>query len=476
MRRQYLRATLATTASAALVGGLLLATGSAAVAAPTGTPGDFNGDGYRDLVIAAPQGMVDGRTGAGYVTVVNGTRNGLDKSKRTLISQATPGVPGTPEKWDFFGDRLTTGDLDGDGYTDLVVGVPSERIGYSFSYGAVTVGWGGPRGLRSAVELQASSHRTEFGLDVAVGDFDGDGRADLATLNQSVPGVSVFKGPVSRSGEAAGLTVVESSVSADRIVAGNVNGDGATDLLAMGRQTSGSAHPTRGVLYTGSGSGLKDAGGVAGGHDAVIADVDKDGHGDIVTGNHMEKAADEPNGGLGGAVTVTYGSATGLSTRTPVRITQDTTGVPGAATKGDRFGWSLSAGDTNGDGYPDVAVGATGEATGSRKATGAVTVLHGSARGLTGTGAKTFTQDTAGVPGTGETFDQFGAAVELIDGDGDRRAELVTGAFAENDGAGSVWLLASGRGGITATGATSFGARSVGGPSGLAYFGQVLAG
>ncbi|GAA1503744.1 hypothetical protein GCM10009730_03110 [Streptomyces albidochromogenes] len=221
-------------------------------------------------------------------------------------------------------------------------------------------------------------------------------------------------------------------------VAGNVTGDAATDLVVMGQQASGDGHITRSVLYKGGTTGLKAAGKLAGGYAGAVADVDKDGFGDIVTGNFMEKTTDEPNGGLGGALTVTYGSATGLSTRTPVRITQDTAGVPGTAEKGDRFGWSLSAGDTDRDGYADIAVGASSEALGSTRAAGTVTVLRGSATGLTGTGSKSFSQDTAGVPGAAESHDQFGGSVHLTDSTGDGRAELVAGAFAENDGAGAV--------------------------------------
>ncbi|MCL7380102.1 FG-GAP and VCBS repeat-containing protein [Streptomyces sp. 35G-GA-8] len=481
--QKHLRTTLATTASAALVGGLLLAAGGTAVAAPSGIQGDFNGDGYRDLAIAAPLGKISGKSGAGYVAVVYGTKNGLDKSKRAIISQATTGVPGVAEEGDFFGDRLTTGDLDGDGYTDLVVGVHSERIGDSDSYGVITVVWGGASGLKSAVDISAPlpEYRSELGWDVASGDFDGDGRTDLAALNNSMPGLNIFKGPISRTGKAAGLvgidTLDQTDISADKIIAGNVNGDGATDLLVLGQQQSDDdVYPTRGVLYKGGKSGLKASSKVAGGYEAVIADVDKDGYGDIVTGNFMEKSADEPNGGHGGAVTVTYGSAAGLSTRTPVRITQDTTGIPGTATKGDRFGWGLAAGDTNGDGYADIAIGAPGEDTGSAIDTGRVTVLRGSAKGLTGTGSISFSQNTAGVPGVSEATDQFGASVRLTDSNRDGRAELVAGAFAENEGAGSVWLFKSGTSGVTTTGSTSFGAASVGGPTGLSYFGQVLAG
>ncbi|GGZ37487.1 hypothetical protein GCM10010387_34560 [Streptomyces inusitatus] len=480
--RQHLRTTIATAVSAALVGGLILASGGGAVAAPAGTPGDFNGDGYRDLAIAAPLGKAGGKANAGYVAVVYGTKNGLDKSKRAIISQATEGIPGTPENGDHFGDRLTTGDLDGDGYTDLVVGVHSERIGSTDSSGVLTVVWGGPKGLKSGVDLASPlpEYRNALGWSVAAGDFDGDGRTDLAAVNNSMPTLNIFKGPVSRSGKAAGRTNIdtdnETGVSADQIFAGNVNGDGAADLLVMGQRSSGDNYPTSGFLYKGGKTGLKKAGRVAGGYEAAMADVDKDGFGDIITGNFMEKSADEPNGGPGGAITVTYGSAAGLSTRTPVRITQDTAKVPGTAAKGDRFGWSLSAGDTDGDGYADVAIGAIGEATGSLRATGTVTVLRGSRGGLTGTGAKSFTQNTDKVPGASEAHDQFGTAVRLMDSDRNGRAELVVGAFAENDGAGSVWLFKSDKSGVTATGSTSFGAAQVGGAAGLSYFGDVLAG
>ncbi|MFH9664978.1 FG-GAP and VCBS repeat-containing protein [Streptomyces globisporus] len=480
--QQHLRTTVVTTASAALVGGLLLVGGGSATAAPSGISGDFNGDGYRDLAVAAPLGKVGKTANAGYVAVVYGTKNGLDTSKRNVISQATAGIPGTPENGDYFGDRLTTGDLDGDGYTDLVVGVHSERIGKTDSFGAVTVVWGGAKGLTTAVDVAAPlpKYRNELGWSLATGDFDGDGRTDLAAVNLAAPELNIFKGPISRSGKAAGLVGIDTQdqtgINADRIIAGDVDANGATDLLVMGQQDTGKAYATRSVLYKGGKTGLKPAGKVAGAYEAAIADVNKDGYGDIVTGNFMEKSADEPDGGPGGAVTVTYGSAAGLSTRTPVRITLATAGVPGSAVKGDRFGWSLSTGDTDGDGYVDVAVGVPGKDVSGRTDAGAVAVLRGSAKGLTGSGAKGFTQNTAGVPGGAEARDQFGASVRLIDSNQDRRAELIVGAFAENNGEGGVWLFKTGKSGITATGATTFGAASVGGPKGLSYFGDVLAG
>ncbi|MBA4860978.1 FG-GAP repeat protein [Streptomyces sp. PSKA54] len=479
---KYLRLALATAATTALTAGLLAFSATTASAAPSGLSGDFNGDGYRDLAIAAPIAKVATKSGAGYVAVVYGTASGLDTSKRQIISQATTGIPGTPESYDYFGDRLTTGDLDDDGYTDLVVGVHGEQIGSTGDSGTITVVWGGADGLKTATNLTSPlpENLNELGWSVATGDFDGDGDTDLAAANLAYPELNVFKGPVSRTGAATELvgidTYEQTGINTDKIVAGDVTGDGTTDLLVMGQQEITGGYRTRSVLYKGSANGLTAGSKVAGGYDAVIADVDKDGYGDIVTGNFMEKSTSEPNGGLGGAVTVTYGASTGLSSRTPVRINQDTTGVPGTAEKGDAFGWSLAAGDVNGDGFADIAVGIENEAVGSVYKAGSFAVLRGSASGLTGSGAKVFTQNTTGVPGTAERLDNFGRAVHLTDVDGNGRAELVASAANENTGDGAVWLFKSTTSGITATGSKSFNGTTLGGPSGDSYFGDVLAG
>lgn len=471
--------------AATLTTGLLTALPAAtATAAPSGLQGDFNGDGYRDIAIAAPIAKVGGKTGAGYVAIVYGTKTGLDTTKRKIISQATTGIPGTPESYDYFGDRLTTGDLDGDGYTDLVVGVHGEKIGSTGDYGTITVLWGGADGIKSGSDIKSPlpEHLNELGWTLAAGDFDGDGHTDLAAGNNSTPSLNIFRGPITRKGVAASLvgvdTVEQTTIYADKLVAGDVNADGRTDLLVMGQEeTSTGDYRTRSVLYTGDATAtLKVGKKLAGGYDGVIADVDKDGYGDIVTGNFMEKATSEPNGGLGGAVTVTYGAATGLSTRTPVKFTQDTAGIPGTAEKYDFFGWSLSAGDVNGDGYADIAVGAEQETIGSAKHAGTVTILRGSSSGLTGTGAKSFSQNTTSVPGTAESYDHFGSAAHLTDVDNNGRTELVASASGENTGDGAVWLFKSTTSGITATGSKSFSGTTLGGPAGDAYFGDVLEG
>jgi len=147
--------------------------------------------------------------------------------------------------------------------------------------------------------------------------------------------------------------------------------------------------------------------------------------------------------------------------------------VPGADEEDDLFGSAVDVGDINGDTYADVVVGAWGEDIGSARNAGAVTVLFGSATGLKTTGAKTYNQNTSGVPGTAESGDAFGMSVRLLDLDKTGKADLVTGAGYENSN-GSITYLRGTASGLTTTGAKSLTAAGVS-LKGSATFGWELA-
>jgi hypothetical protein len=154
----------------------------------------------------------------------------------------------------------------------------------------------------------------------------------------------------------------------------------------------------------------------------------------------------ESDGGAsaGGAVNILYGSAGGLTGGPQLFQSNPETN--------DRFGESLAAGDFNGDGFFDLAVGAPGEDIGTTGDAGAVTVLFGSAAGITTAGAQTILQGSGGITGSAEALDQFGASLASGLLAGDDIADLVVGVPGEDLGgvgeAGAVNVLAGSAGGL----------------------------
>ncbi|MFF3336251.1 FG-GAP-like repeat-containing protein [Streptomyces sp. NPDC002888] len=422
---------------------------------------DFNGDGYADLAVGAPGATVGGQSKAGYVAVTYGGPHGVSSSRRAVISRATGGIPGSPVKGQGFGTQIAKGDLNGDGYADLVVGVATRT-------GDAVVVWGGPRGLSGGgVSIPASRALT--------GDFDGDGRLDLALFRTGdSPGddplgttATVWTGPVGRSGTPARTSALDPGrlqyVDVKDGATGDVNGDGR-DELALGVYCGEGSYCTD--FYTGSASGLKyrrdtipsGDGGVA------LGDLNGDGHDDVAVGSATDST-----------VTVAYGSASGVRPRgTWKSYTQDTPGVPGANETNDRFGTALSAGDITGDGIDDLAVGVPGKELGYDDGAGAVVVLRGSRTGLTGRSAQAFTQDTAGIPGTAEPGDAFGAQVALLDINRNGYADLAAAALGEDGGNGAVWVLRGRPTGIVTDAATVIGPKAIGAPYAKAEFGREL--
>ncbi|MFF4492239.1 FG-GAP and VCBS repeat-containing protein [Streptomyces sp. NPDC001544] len=445
---------------------------------------DFNGDGYADLAVAASSGKVGGHARAGYVSVVYGSKKGLDTSHRQLISQDTAGIPGGAEADDYFGSGLALGDLDGDGYTDLVVGASGEDVGSVQNAGTLTVVWGGKQGLSGGkvVATGAAGDRVNAQY-LAVGDYDGDGHPDLATATR------LLVGPFTRTAGAAhfaGLSF-DSDYATDDLAAGDVDHDGITDLVALIHDYGEDGEPVghRVVYLHGSKAGLGDpvvlkrADGtkVPGGASIGIGDVNKDGYADIVIGRPLDGSEEDhvDPARLGGQVEAVYGSATGPDTSRTTVVNQNTPGVPGTSEAGDGFGWGVSVADVNGDGYADVAVGSPNEAIGKVASAGAVTVLRGAKGGLTGAGAVSFDQNTAGVPGTAEQNDFFGSHTALVDTDQDGRAELYAAAHGENTFDGAVWGFRSTGTGPTASGSYSFGPATLGAPVTDADFGDGFA-
>ncbi|MFG2606614.1 hypothetical protein ACGFT2_24120 [Streptomyces sp. NPDC048514] len=472
-----MRTRVLATAVAAVLAPLVLAVPTAHATAAA-APYDFNGDGRADLAIGAPDATVAGQSKAGAVSVVYGGSGGLKTATRTLITQNTSGVPGTAEAGDAFGSAVASADLNRDGYADLLIGAPGEDVDGDTNDGTVAVVWGARSGLSGARTVANYWHEDvdRYGQAVTVGDVNADGDLDVAIGATGSVAVSFVDGPITRTGSFQGgsgsgfPSPYSSSYGATSLTAGRVSPSWPTSLVVHGRQRTGAA-VTHLVTDPTIGNFTDWWQELPAGPVSAIGDIDKDGYADIAVGNPAEAAAD-PAGAKGGKVTVVYGGPAGRDTsRAPLVLGQDTAGVPGAAEPGDAFGSSVSLGDVDGDGFKDLAIGAPGEDNGA----GSVTLLRGSASGLTTKGAVSYTQNTAGVPGAAEQGDRFGARVLLADHSGDHRAELTVAGPGENAGDGAVWSLRGAAGGATAAGSLSFGPSATGvATSGTPHYGAVL--
>ncbi len=319
--------------------------------------GDFNGDGFWDLAIVAPEGGVslvlpggpDGLTAAGAVAVPTGGAWGL-----------------------------AAGDLNGDGYADLAAGVGGPVVG-----GSVAVYFGSSAGLTttgSQLWNQASpgieddlEYEDAFGAAVAIGDLDADGFGDLAI---GVPGEAL-----------------DSSAGQGRVVVIHGGPDGPT---AEGGREWHEDVP-----------GMPPAAGRFG-EALATGDVDGDGFADLAVGVPLDRV----NGvDRAGSVVLLYGGRSGLDVAGVQLWSQASPGVPGTREAGDYFGATLATADYGRSGRDDLAIGVPGEDAGGHARSGAVTALYGRLAGLSPRHAQRWSQDTPGVCGTAQRYDFFGSSL-----------------------------------------------------------------
>jgi hypothetical protein len=190
----------------------------------------------------------------------------------------------------------------------------------------------------------------------------------------------------------------------------------------------------------------------------TAADFDRDGYTDLGVGVYN-------------AANVIYGSGSGLAFPGMQRWDQDSPGVPDSAESGDDFGAALAAGDFDGDGTADLAVGVPREDLGYYgwlyyHDHGAVNVLHGTVHGITASGSQFWHQDSAGVLGHIDPGREWlGSALAAGDFDGDGYADLAVGVPGDFDwvyieycdtwgeyASGAVNVLYGSSSGLTATG------------------------
>ncbi|NNF58410.1 MAG: T9SS type A sorting domain-containing protein [Rhodothermaceae bacterium] len=182
-------------------------------------------------------------------------------------------------------------------------------------------------------------------------------------------------------------------------------------------------------------------------------DFNNDGFGDIAVGAPFEDVGTIAEAG---AVTILYGSDGGIQASAAQVWTQESPGVLGDSRADDWFGYALASGDFDGDTYEDLAIGIRKATVNGLAEAGAVSVLYGSADGLTADGNQLWDQDSPDIGGGAEAGDEFGFAVAAGDFDRDGHDDLVIGVPGEAIGstanAGAVQVIYGSPDGLTAAG------------------------
>ncbi|MDF3026962.1 MAG: repeat protein [Fluviicola sp.] len=403
--------------------------------------GDVNGDGYSDVIVGAHQ-YDNGQTDEGAAFIYHGSSGGIGTSAITTLESNQANA--------FFGTSVSNaGDVNGDGYNDVIVGARQYDNGQS-DEGAAFVYHGSLTGISSTASsvLEGNVASANFGRSVSVaGDVNADGYSDViigahtCTNGETDEGrIFVFHGSSGGVNTAATSTIESNQAGAfmgfSVSGAGDVNGDGYSDVIVGAYQyDNGQTDEGRAFIYHGSSGGINTTAAVTLENNQVSSsfgfsvsgagDVNGDGYSDVIVGAYQYDNGQTDEG----AVVVYHGSSGGINSTAAATIeSNQASAFMGSSVSG--------GGDVNGDGYSDIVAGAYLYDNGQTDE-GAAFVYHGSSGGINTTAGSTIESN--------QTSAYLGYSVSGAgDVNGDGYSDIAIGAYNYDNGQtdeGTVYLF-----------------------------------
>ncbi|MBL0108772.1 MAG: FG-GAP repeat protein [Ignavibacteria bacterium] len=370
--------------------------------------GDLNGDGYSDIVTGAKR--YNSYTGKAYVYF--GSSSMDNTADLTLTGETTS---------NFFGESVSTAeDVNGDGYSDLIIGASS----YGGGNGRVYLYYGGSAMNNTADVTFTGTTLTNFGNSVSnAGDVNGDGYSDIIAgeknaYNSATGRAYIYFGGTAMNNSADQILTGEASSNyfgASVSDAGDMNGDGYSDVItgAYGfNSNTGNMDNIADVSLAGEASGNRFGNSVS-----KAGDVNGDGYSDVIIGAWGYSSAK-------GRAYLFYGG-TSMNNTADIILTGVNTN--------DYFGAGVSgAGDVNGDGFSDVIVGSEGFSS----STGRAYIFYGGA----------VMNNSADVTMNGDSAQNFfgGSVSSAGDVNGDGYSDVIVGAHGYRANTGKAYVYFGG--------------------------------
>lgn len=422
-------------------------------------PGDLNGDGFADAIAGYSEADI-GSVDAGAVYVYHGSAEGLGPAPVQVLHGE--------RRRDFFGRDLATGDIDGDGQTDLLIGAHLANIGAGDT-GAIYVHRGLADGTFTADPWRVIPGRQngdQAGRGIAVCDVNGDERLDLIVgswlgedrslgadgSNQGTVSIHLGyeEGLLERPDQVIygvwpdeeGTLAPQANQRLGMVVdAGDMDGDGLCEVVASTTQLGGDGMV---FIYKGRAPDGIDNGGVTQlpvkiifraddertgnqlGRRMAMGDVDGDGLADLLLGRHVD---DDPPNNAGSAWLFRGGPLDPDPATELTPVTEADWHARGNQAN-DQFGIGVDVGDYTGDGIDDIIVGAWFDELPGEPTTGVLHVFNGVEGGLPGQVADRLLAPADPAASANILLGEDMTVLGDVDGDGDN--DLIATAARED--------------------------------------------